>query len=177
MRNKYCHRSKLSEAKFHALVKCFATDLTAVQTAQMTGLNRNTVNRFYRALRERIHTACEAQRPIFGVVEVDESLFGARRVKGKRGRGACGKTTVFGIFERNGQVYTEVVPDCKMKTLQGIIRGHVDPDAVINSDGWRGYIAKWVYFDHVLSVPFSYKSLYGREIGRKNRDHFLLLSL
>lgn len=38
---------------------------------------------------------------MFGVVEVDESLFGPRRVKGKRGRGAYGKTTVFGIFERD----------------------------------------------------------------------------
>jgi transposase len=82
MRNKYCPRSKLSEAKIRALVKCFATDLTAVQTAQMTGLNRNTVNRFYRALRERIQTACEAQSPMFGVVEVDESLFGARQGEG-----------------------------------------------------------------------------------------------
>jgi transposase len=46
---------------------------------------------------------------MFGVVEVDESYFGLRRVKGKRGRGAYGKTAVFGIFERAGQVYTEVV--------------------------------------------------------------------
>ena len=76
---------------------------------------------------------------MFGVVEVDESLFGARRVKGKRGRGAYGKTTVFGIFERDGQVYTEIVPDCSKATLQGIIRGRVDPETVINSDGWRGY--------------------------------------
>jgi hypothetical protein len=30
-------------------------------------------------------------------------------------------------------------------------------------------IAKWVYFDHVLSVPFGYKSLSGRETGRENR--------
>jgi transposase-like protein len=60
-------------------------------------------------------------------------------VKGKRGRGAYGKTTVFGIFERDGQVYTEIVPDCSKATLQGIIRGRVDPATVINSDGWRGY--------------------------------------
>ena len=79
------------------------------------------------------------QRPFFGVVEVDESFFGARRIKGKRGRGAYGKTVVFGIFEREGQVYTEIVPDCSKSTLQGIIRGRVDPSTVVNSDGWRGY--------------------------------------
>ncbi len=97
------------------------------------------MNRFYRGLRERILLDCEARRPLFGVVEVDESLFGARRVEGRRGRGAYGKTVVFGIFERRGQVYTEIVPDCSRPTLQGIIRGRVDPSTVINSDGWRGY--------------------------------------
>ena len=43
--------------------------------------------------------------------------------RGRRGRGAYGKTVVFGIFERHGQVYTEIVPDCSKPTLQGIIRG------------------------------------------------------
>jgi hypothetical protein len=56
-----------------------------------------------------------------------------------RCRGAYGKTAVFGIFERAGQVYTEVVSDCSKATLQGIIRGRVDPASVVNSDGWRGY--------------------------------------
>ena len=31
------------------------------------------------------------------------------------------------------------VPDCSKPTLQGIIRGRVDPRTVINADGWRGY--------------------------------------
>ena len=139
MKNRYSKSSKLSEAQVRAVVKCFAADLTALQTARICGLNRNTVNRISRGLRERIIAACEAQRPFFGVVEVDESFFGARRVKGKRGRGAFGKTVVFGIFERDGQVYTEIVADCSKPTLQGIIRGRVDPETIINSDGWRGY--------------------------------------
>ena len=102
-------------------------------------MNRNTVNRIYRGLRERVFAACEARRPFFGVVEVDESFFGARRVKEKRGRGAYGKTVVFGIFERNGQVYTEIVADCSKATPQGIIRGRVDPGIVVDSDRRRGY--------------------------------------
>ena len=139
MRNKYAKHSRISERKIQEITRYFAADLTALQAAGLSGTNRNTINRLYRALRERIHLACEQQRPFFGVVEVDESLFGPRRVKGKRGRGAYGKTTVFGIFERDGQVYTEIVPDCSKATLQGIIRGRVDPETVINSDGWRGY--------------------------------------
>lgn len=139
MLNRYVKSSKLSEAKIREVVRCFAADLTALQTAQLSGLNRNTINRLYRALRERIQIACEAQRPLFGVVEVDESWFGAKRVKGKRGRGAYGKTTVFGIFERDGQVYTEIVPDCTKARLQRIIRGKVAVESIVNSDGWRGY--------------------------------------
>ena len=50
-----------------------------------------------------------------------------------------GATDTPAIFERQGQVYTEIVPDCSKPTLQGIIRGRVDPRTVINSDGWRGY--------------------------------------
>ena len=139
MRNKYSKRARISEAKIREVVRYVAADLTALQAAALSGLNRNTVNRLYRGLRERMLLACEAQRPLFGIVEVDESFFGARRVKGRRGRGAYGKTIVFGIFERQGRVYTEIVPDCSKPTLQGIIRGRVDPRTVINSDGWRGY--------------------------------------
>ena len=74
------------------------------------------MNRLYRGVRERM-LPCEAQRRLFGVVEVDESFFGARRVKGRRGRGAYGKTVVFGIFERQGHD-TEIV-HCSKPTLQG----------------------------------------------------------
>ena len=63
----------------------------------------------------------------------------SRSTRASSGRGAYGKTVVFGIFERQGHVYTEIVPDCSKPTLQGIIRGRVDPRTVINADGWRGY--------------------------------------
>ena len=55
-----------------------------------------------------------------------------RRIRGKRGRGASGKTIVFGLLKRDGNVYTEIVPDCSKATLQGIIRGHIELDSVIN---------------------------------------------
>ena len=72
-------------------------------------------------------------------IEVDESYFGAKRVKGVRGRGAKGKTRVFGLLKRGDKVYTEIVPDCTAATLTKIIRGKTSIDSVIHSDGWRGY--------------------------------------
>ena len=138
--NRYYRCSKISERKFLRVLRQFALDLTASRTAQLTGLQRKTVNTIFLRIRERIAEECERASPFSKCeVEVDESYFGARRVRGKRGRGASGKTIVFGIFKRNGCVYTEIVPDCKKATLQAIIRGRVTAEAVIHSDGWRGY--------------------------------------
>ena len=137
-KNKYIKRSKISEPKFRQIVKLFCMDLNANQIAELTGLNRNTINRYLGGIRQRIAEYCEQTSPMSGQIEVDESFFGSRR-SGKRGRGAGGKTIVFGLFKRDGKVYTEIVPDCAKKTLQSIIRGHVSIDSVIHSDGWRGY--------------------------------------
>ena len=49
MKNKYAKRSRISEGKVRELVRYFAADLTALQAATLSGLNRNTVNRLYRA--------------------------------------------------------------------------------------------------------------------------------
>lgn len=139
MKNRYAIRARISEHQFRHIVRLFALDLDATQIAALSSLNRNTINRYLRGIRERIAEYCESQSPFSGEIEVDESYFGAKRIKGKRGRGAFGKTAVFGIFKRNGHVYTEIVPDCRKSTLQGIIRGHVTLDSIIYSDGWRGY--------------------------------------
>jgi transposase-like protein len=137
--NKYVYRSRISEAKFRQLLKLFCLVLTATQIAELTHLSRNSVNKYLKAIRSRIAQLCENESPFSGQVEVNESYFGARRAKGKRGRGARGKTIVFGIFKRNGNVYTDIVPDASKKSLQRVIRGKVSPNSIIHSDGWRGY--------------------------------------
>jgi transposase-like protein len=138
-KNRYYCRSRISEAKFRQLVRCFALDFTAMSTAELIGISVRSVNSIYLKIRQRMAEACEVATPLKDAVEVDESYFGARRVRGKRGRGAYGKTIVFGLLKRQGKVYTEIVPDCSKATLQDIIRGHVEPSTVIHSDGWRGY--------------------------------------
>ncbi|HEX3034883.1 MAG TPA: transposase, partial [Thermodesulfobacteriota bacterium] len=124
-KNRYEKFAKISGAKFRVLLKLFCVDLDASQIFKITGLNRNTVNRYIRAIRVEIAKICEKESPFSGEVEVDESYFGPRGVKGKRGRGSSQKTIVFGIFKRNGSAYTEIVPDCSRPTLQAVIRGKV----------------------------------------------------
>ena len=137
--NRYYRRSRIAEKKFREIIKYYALDLTANRTAELTGLTHKTVNQIYLKIRQRLAEASQRQSPFSGEVEVDESYFGAKRVRGKRGRGAGGKTIVFGIYKRNGKVFTEIVPDVQRKTLQAIIRGRVSIETVIHSDGWRGY--------------------------------------
>jgi transposase-like protein len=139
VKNRYVARSRISEHVFRRFLRHVAADLTAVQIAQLTGLNRNTVNRLLACLRERMAEACELERPFSGTIEVDESYFGPKRVKGRAGRGAGKKTPVFGIYKRGDKVYTEVVPDCSKTVLLQAIRGKVDLDSVIHSDSWPGY--------------------------------------
>jgi transposase len=138
--NRYYRRSRVTEWKFRQLVRLFALDLSASDTARLTGLTTKTVNSIYLKIRKRIAQACERESPfVSGEVEADELYFGARRVRGKKGRGAGGKTPVFGLFKRNGQVYSEIVPNCSKASLQAVIRGRVAPEVIIHSDGWRGY--------------------------------------
>lgn len=137
--NRYYRRSRIAEKKFREIIKYFALDLTANKTAELTGLTHKAVNQIYLKIRQRLVEYSQRQSPFSGEVEVDESYFGARRVKSKRGRGAGGKTIVFGIYKRNGKVFTEIVPDVQRKTLQAIIRGRVSIETVIHSDHWRGY--------------------------------------
>jgi len=138
--NRYYRFAKISERKTRQIIKYFAIDLTAQKTAVLTNLTRKSVNQIYLKIRNRVAEEAERASPFAACqIEVDESYFGARRVRGKRGRGASGKTIVFGIYKRNGSVYTEIVPDAAKKTLQNIIRGKVSLDSVIHSDGWRGY--------------------------------------
>src|SRR5712691_5699744 len=136
--------SKLSSYRVKKVVECFCLDLTATQTAGLLKLNRKTINALYHRFRLLIGLQRMSERREFrGVVEVDESYFGANRVRGRalprlRGRGTR-KQPVFGIFERKGEVYTEIIDDCSQATLRAVIRGRIDPQSVICSDGWPGY--------------------------------------
>ena len=107
MNNKYIFFAKISEDKFRHILKCFSADIEASKIAVLTGISRNSINRILRAIRQRIAEYCE-EESLFdcGEIEIDESYFGARRVRGIRGRGAHGKTIVFGLIKRQGKVYT-----------------------------------------------------------------------
>ena len=137
------NRIRLSNYKLKKVIWNFCVDIPASKTSLIAGVNRNTINRYFLWFRTLIYEyrMDDFKRTVNGEAEMDEAYFGGKRkrgVPGKRGRGTD-KTPVFGIYERNGRVYTEIVPNCEKKTLQAIIRGRVSTEAIVHTDKWRGY--------------------------------------
>jgi transposase-like protein len=131
---------RLSTQKVNKIFLCFSEDLTALQTAKVVGVNRNTVNSYFKELREKILAkSLEETTTETGEFELDESYFGARRVRGKRGRGAAGKTPVFGLLKRGGKVFTKIVENCSREELMPIIQGKIIEGSTVHTDGWKAY--------------------------------------
>ena len=92
-KNKYAYRSGISEVKIRQIVRFFVPDLDASQIAAATGLNRNATNRYVAAFREGIARHCEAESPVSGEAEVDESRFS--------GRGGSGVSDAVALVENH----------------------------------------------------------------------------
>ena len=121
-------------------MKYFCLDETANKTSIYTKISRNTINKIYDKIRQKIFLAhIRQEEKSFGEFELDESYFGAKRIRGKKGRGATGKTPVFGLLKRDGKVYVEIVKNCTREQLMPIIQGKILEGSTINTDGWKAY--------------------------------------
>ena len=128
MKNRYIKHAHISENKFRQVLRLFCADLTSIQIAEVTKINCNIINRVLQPLRARILLLSE-----------EESYFGAKRVRGKRGRGGGGKTKVFGMKKRGDKVYTQIVNNCSAGELVPIIKKLAPSDSTIYSDEWKAY--------------------------------------
>lgn len=131
-------KSRIHPKKQSRLIEFFVAGTSARAAAPLVGVNVKSAVLYFHRLRQIIEWASREETPFDGEIEVDESYFGGVR-KGKRGRGAAGKTPVFGLLKRGGKVYTRVIPDVKRATLVGIIKAKVVPDSIVYSDGFRAY--------------------------------------
>jgi transposase len=95
----------------------------------------------------------DGENKLWGQVEIDETYVGGHR-PGPRGHAALGKTIVFGMMQRNGEVMTKIVPDTKRKTLMPIIEANVKKGTTCHTD------------EHV-----SYRSLKSQGYKHKTVEH------
>ena len=132
--NRLCHR------KVSAIIRCFCEDLTATVTSRLVGVSRNTINSYFNEFRQLIFNEClKENQQEFGEFELDESYFGAKRIRGKRGRGAAGKTPVFGLLKRGGKVFVSIVQNCSKGALMPVIQGQILEGSTVHTDGWKAY--------------------------------------
>ena len=81
----------------------FCSDICALTVAELAGVNKNTTHQLYGRFRAGVDQTMLHQIKTFtGKVEINGCYFGARRVRGKRGRGASGKIPVVGLLKRGG---------------------------------------------------------------------------
>lgn len=131
-------KSRLSQHKQNKLIELFVAGVTARIASELVNINKTTAAYYFHRLRLLIYQNSVHLEMFDGEVEADESYFGGKR-KGKRGRGAGGKTAVFGLLKRNGKVYTVAVPNTKSTTLLPIIREQVKPDSIVYTDFYTSY--------------------------------------
>jgi len=139
MKNKYYYHSRISEAKFRKVLYCFAKDLDTYFTAEITNISRQSISVIFQKLRKRMVLWLENEQSFSGEVEIDESYFGPRRVRGKRGRGAGKKVLVLGILKRGGNVYTKIISKATKENILPVIQGKILNEATVHTDGWRSY--------------------------------------
>ena len=145
----YARRSRLSARKQMDLLRMFV----AGATAGIVGVHRNTATNFFMRLRRLIAGKLPSYE-LSGEVEADESYFAGTR-KGKRGRGASGKVTVFSLLKRSGKVFTAIVPNARTETLLPIIEEKVTPDSIVYTDSFRAYNALDVSEFHHMRINHS----------------------
>lgn len=118
-----------------------------LMTATRSGVSAKEVERQLGVTYKTAWRMCHQVRLLMGVkdgtvltghVEVDETYNGGKR-KGKRGRGAAGKSVVFGMLQREGEIRAEVVANVKRVTLMPILEQNVVKGSRVSSDELRSY--------------------------------------
>src|SRR3989344_746962 len=117
----------------------FVEQRPAYQVSLDYGFSYPTVARIFHDIRVLLYHQCELEgRRLSGAIEIDDAYFGGKR-KGKRGRGAAGKSVVLGLLERNGKVYTKVVEILTAPHLMEIIRAKTRKGSVYHTDTFTSY--------------------------------------
>jgi transposase-like protein len=134
--------TKLPLLKWYAAIWLITSHKKGIASAQLArdlGLTQKTAWFVLHRLRYAARTK-SFNRPLSGVVEVDESYFGgkdANRHKNKRGKAQ--KTVVLGLLERSGQIRARSVPNLSARTVRGRIMDNVAPGTAIMTDEHPSY--------------------------------------
>lgn len=155
-------RLRIGFGKWLMLIKLFELEISARKAGTQVVLSYPTVHTAFDAMRQAIvHELAKNDKELRGEIEADESYFGGKR-KGKRGRGAGGKTIVFGILERGGRVSVSVVRDVTGQSLLNETIRKVRRGSIVYTDKWKGYDSLMFCGYKHLSINHKYKFKQGK---------------
>lgn len=136
-----------------------SADGTKKKIKGFVDVSRPCANRWYRHWRELIYQSTRRAPRFFGEVEMDQSEFGgigSKRLKAllarykkvlpyeeyqKKAKIARSehKVNVFGIIQRGGDVYVQIIKKADKRTIQPIVRLVVEQGSTVYTDKWRGF--------------------------------------
>jgi len=136
---RWLSRVRLSPKQWIWLVKLFSLEISTRRVAKELEVHYSTALKAVDSIRMSIvmHGGDDLLK---GIIEMDETYFGGKR-KGKRGRGAFNKVPVFGILERNGRVFVNVLPDVSADSILSIAVRKVKRGSIVYTDKWKSYDA------------------------------------
>jgi transposase-like protein len=118
--------------------------ISSYHAARILGVTQKTAWTMMQKVRKMYKSYIDGVK-MTGVVEVDETYLGTRQPveKGKRRPSgyATQRGSIFGMLQRDGEIYVQPLPDTRAETLEGIIDSViVDPsNTKIMSDQLAGY--------------------------------------
>jgi transposase-like protein len=113
--------------------------VSALQIKRQTGLSYKSALFLMHRIRFGMAPANDAEGPLCGTVEVDETYIGGRR-KAKQGRpNPRDKAPVLAMVERGGRVKAWHVPNVTAATLKGAVWEYVERSSRICTDDFWGY--------------------------------------
>lgn len=156
---------------FYAIYLFVATrhGVSGKELQRQLGVTYKTAWRMAKQIRT-LMTDVNGFQMLAGHVEADETYVGGHR-PGKRGRGAAGKTIVFGLKERGGKIAAQVVPDAKMPTLRAVVNERVEKGAVVSTDEFGSYHLLRRDGYHHGAVKHAVKEWAWRERGTGHHHH------
>jgi transposase len=153
---------RISASRWLILIKLFELSVSARKASVEMNMSYKTTLKSFDLLRKAIaEELAKSDEILKGEIELDESYFGGKR-KGKRGRGAAGKTIVFGILERGGKVSVEIVKNVTAETLMSETVKKVRRGSIVYTDKWKGYDSLMFSGYKHLNIDHRYKFKEGK---------------